>query len=87
MFGIKRGRLSNPFGPFGVYLVVWSVTQGALAGCAAARPWALECNAFGVKIATPFDIELPLIPSVARTRGTRAATLRGRPFFDFQNTF
>ena len=55
--------------PFGVYLVVWFVTQGAFGGCAAKRPWALECNAFGVKIATLFDIGLPLIPSVAHTRG------------------
>jgi hypothetical protein len=45
-----------------------SVTQGALRGCAAARPWALECNAFGVKIAALFDINAPLIPSLDRTR-------------------
>ena len=35
--------------PSGYVRVVWSVTQGALRGFAAARPWAVECNTYGVR--------------------------------------
>ncbi len=38
--------------PIGVFATEF-MTQGALCGFAAARPWALECNAFGVKT---FDV-------------------------------
>ena len=63
-----------------------SLTQGALRGYAASRPWALECNAFGVKTAILFDIDMPHITLSPDVRGDASGNASKTAFGDFQNT-